>query len=276
MLRSSARSRFDRLARAGTVVLRDPAEGIERVREKIANESERWRRRPPLVVDADWEGSLHAQLETPRPCDAIDAFAPLWSEVVGSLEDRGLYVGRGAYSGWDDADPALARAAWCLTRHSKPLVVVETGVARGFTTRVVLEALEANGAGRLFSIDLPPPLDQTRLANETGAAVTESLRSRWTLIEGSSRRRLPELLRDLGTIDLFIHDSRHTRRNISFELRLAWGALRAGGFVAADDIHGNTGFQDALRAFGWPRSIVCPSDDGGGKFGLIQKPHRTP
>ena len=269
---SSSRHQLDRLARAGLVVLRDPVEGVERVREKIANESQRWAKNAPLTADPDWEAALHAHLHIDWPCEAVEKFPSLWSEVVCSMEVRGLSIGRGTFSGWDDGDPALARAAWCLTCHFRPAVVVETGVARGLTTRVMLEALEANETGHLYSIDLPPPLDENRLAEETGAAVTGELKGRWTLIEGSSRRHLPRLLRELGTIDAFSHDSRHTRRNILFELQEAWAVLRPGGFLLADDIHGNSGFRDAVRAFGGPPSIVCASDDGRGMFGLIRKP----
>lgn len=275
-LGSSSRRRLNRLTRAGLVVLRDPVEGIERVREKISNEAERWGRPSGLTADPAWEASMHAALSADWPCEVADEFAGLWSRIVGFLEEKGLAVGRGSFSGWDDADAALARAAWCLTRHRKPLTIVETGVARGFTTRVILEALEANGAGRLFSIDLPPPLEAGRLANEAGAAVTDELKGRWTLIEGSSRRQLPGLLNDLGTIDLFVHDSRHTYRNMSFELRLAWRALAAGGFLVADDVHGNAAFGDVVKAFGRPPAIVALSDDGAGKFGLIQKPLAAP
>jgi hypothetical protein len=249
---------------------------MDRVREKIANETERWGEPNPLSADPNWEAALHAHVSAPWPCKPAEAFPALWSQIVGSLESRGLSVGRGSFSGWDDADPGLARAAWCLSHHAKPLTVVETGVARGFTTRAVLEALNDNGGGWLFSIDLPPPLEQRRLAQETGAAVTDALKERWTLIKGSSRQRLPGLLRELGTIDLFIHDSRHTRRNISFELQLAWRALRPGGILLADDIHGNTGFKDCLAAFGSPPAIVCSSDDQRGQFGLVFKPPSQP
>ena len=269
---ASSRRRVDRLRRAGLVVLRDPVEGMERVREKIANESQRWRKPNAMTADPDWAAVLHAQLSAEWPCPTVDAFELLWTEVVTSMERRGLAVGRGSFSGWDDADPGLARAAWCLARHCKPLTVVETGVARGFTTRVVLEALKANGGGKLYSIDLPPPLEKGRLTHEVGAAVTDELKGRWTLVEGSSRRRLPGLLLELGTIDLFIHDSRHTRRNILFELGQAWKAIRPGGFLMADDIHDNTGFHESVEAFGRPPAIVCASDDRQGKFGVLRKP----
>ena len=205
--------------------------------------------------------------------DVAEGFDFLWERILSSLREAGLSIGRGAFSGWDDGDPGLLRAAWSIARFRHPLIVVETGVARGLTTRVVLEALQANGdAGHLWSIDLKPPLDAQRLANEAGAAVTAGLRGGWTLVEGSSRRHLPGLLEQLGTIDMFIHDSRHTHRNISFELHHAWAALRPGGFMVVDDIHGNTAFEECVTAFGGPPAIVCPSDDGCGQFGVIAKP----
>ena len=264
-----------RCGRAIVSVARDPVEGVERVREKLADVRQRRAGPTSLHADADWESSLHSLLHLPWPCEESEAFGPLWSETVGSLGRRGLEVGRGAYGGWDDADPGFARAVWCVARHLQPRTVVETGVARGFTTRVILEALEANGVGRLCSIDLPPPLERQRLDAEAGAAVPDRLKERWTLVEGSSRRRLPELLEELGTIDLFIHDSRHTHRNVSFELALAWGALNPDGFELADDVHCNTAFDQSVGKFGRPPSLVCASDDGRGMFGLIQKPDWT-
>jgi len=59
----------------------------------------------------------------------------------------GHRLGPESYFGWNDGDPELVRAIWCLIRHLNPAVVVETGVARGFTTRLILEALERNGWG---------------------------------------------------------------------------------------------------------------------------------
>jgi Methyltransferase domain len=266
------RRRLDRLGRAAAVVLRDPIEGVERVREKIADEGARWTKASSLPPDRDWQASVHALMAAPWRCQEVGGFDPLWQEVQAALRGKGLSVGRGSFSGWDDGDAGLARAAWCVVRHTRPGVVVETGVARGLTTRVVLEALEANRCGRLYSVDLPPPLAKDRLTNEIGVAVTDELKGRWTLIEGSSRRRLPGLLRELGTIDMFIHDSRHTRRNITFELRLAWNALRQGGVILADDIHGTVAFEESIEAFGRPPAVVCTSDDRRGRFGLIKKP----
>jgi hypothetical protein len=159
---------------AAGALARDPREGIERARERIAQRRER--RRPPQRYEADraWEDSLHQLLGCPWPCDARRESDALWRDVVSSLTASGLAVGRGSYVGWDDAGPGLARAAWCLTRHMRPKKVVETGVARGVTTRLILEGLERNGEGRLWSIDLPP-LRQGDLPEETGAAVRSAV-----------------------------------------------------------------------------------------------------
>ena len=84
-------------------------------------------------------------------------------------------------------------------------------------------------------------------------------------VEGSSRRRLPRLLADLDEIGLFVHDSIHTGRNLRFELDLALSALEAGGAVVSDDVHMNAAFQ----AYAGRGTLVCPSDDGAGLFGII-------
>jgi hypothetical protein len=46
-----------------------------------------------------------------------------------------------------DAEVTLARAVWCAARHVRPEVVIETGVAHGVTSRIVLEALNKNDRG---------------------------------------------------------------------------------------------------------------------------------
>jgi Methyltransferase domain len=261
---------------AELIATRNPADNLELLRERLAAMRRDQPGSPGLEPDSIWENNLHRLLTVTWPCGELDAFAELWEETVSSLGRQGLDVGRWAYYGWDDADRGLARVAWCVTCHLQPRAVVETGVARGFTTRVILEALRANGAGRLCSIDLPPVLREPRPGDETGSVVGEGLKRRWTLVEGSSRRRLPRLLRELGTIDLFVHDSRHSRRNVSFELTRAWQALVPGGFLLVDDVHRNGTFGACVRRFGGPAAIVCASDDRKGLFGPIQRPAVAP
>jgi predicted O-methyltransferase YrrM len=136
--------------------------------------------------------------------------------------------------------------------------VVETGVAHGFTSRFILQALASNRAGRLWSIDLPPL--NPGLRQQVGIAVPKELSDRWTYIQGSSRRRLPKLLSELEPIDLFIHDRLHSERNVRFEMDRAWAKLRPGGAIIVDDVDVSWGFHTFSESFPGHFCLVCEAE----------------
>jgi predicted O-methyltransferase YrrM len=263
-------------ARASVAVAAQPYEGLERAIERVAQRAERVRGPWRYVPQGDAEARLHVSLGEPWPCPAQHEFEEVWSRCVARLRAEGTEIGRGAYNGWDDADAGLARVAWCLVRHLRPAVVLETGVARGLTTSIVLEGLEANGDGRLWSVDVPPLL-RSELADETGSAVDAQHRRRWTLLRGSSRRMLPGLVAGLAPapVDLFLHDSMHTTRNVGFELAQVWPALAPGGVVLADDIESNRAFGTFARQHPEAEALVFEADDGRALFGCLRKPARA-
>jgi predicted O-methyltransferase YrrM len=258
-------------ARASAAVATQPYEGFERTFERVAERVEAlrssWRYLPP----DDAERRVHALLDAPWPCPSQREFDEVWPRLTSRLHAGGLELGRGAYGGWDDADPGLARVAWCLVRHLRPSAVVETGVARGLTTSLLLEGLERNGDGRLWSVDLPP-LIRTDLADETGRAVEQHQRRRWTLLKGSSRRLLPGLIDGLDAVDLFVHDSMHTTRNVGFELSVVWPALTPGGVALLDDVEKNRAFAQFSREHPEADALLFKADDGGALFGCLRKP----
>ncbi len=270
-MRSSAHARLAYAIRAGKVIAAHPRDGFERVLEKLAERQDRRRLPGEHPVPSGGERELHELLGLPWPCPEHDAFEELWGAVTATLAERGLVGGRGSFGGWDDGDVRLCRLAWCLVRHCRPDRVVETGVARGLTTRVVLEGLERNGGGHLWSIDLPPLIER-RLAEETGAAVTAELTGRWTLLQGSSRHVLPGLLEQLGDVGLFVHDSMHTTRNVTFELEHVWPALAAGGVALVDDVERNRAFGRFVEARPGVGAIVCAAEDGRALLGAAVKP----
>lgn len=136
----------------------------------------------------------------------------------------------------------LARLCYVLCRIRKPQIVIETGVANGVTSTFILQALEANGTGELHSIDLPPLAVYG--GSEVGSLIPQELRHRWRLHLGSSRRLLPPLVKRLGRVDLFIHDSLHSYHNIRRELRIASRGLPSNGIVVVDNIAGNSAFTE--------------------------------
>jgi len=260
-------------------VPRDPVGAWLWAKEELDDRREH--RRPPCPYrgNKDWERELHQALGLTWPSPFAAEFNTAWAAVMDRYKAQGIAIGRGAFAGWGDGEPGMIRAVWCLIRHLRPANVVETGVARGFTSRMILEALERNRKGYLWSIDLPP-VQAPELHAQIGSAVDPELRHRWTYLRGTSRQRLPRLLRDLGSIDLFVHDSRHTEQNVRFELDRAWAALRPGGAVVADDIDMNWGFNSFMRTATGHLSLICYAEplrpdrkrfEGTGLFGIALK-----
>ncbi len=242
--------------------------------------AEREQRKPqcPYKSDGDWEHRLHNQIGAPWPCPLLSEYWSLWRKVISELEAKGVQVGPESFGSWNDGDAALVRTIWCLTCHLKPMRVVETGVAHGVTSRFILEALDRNRGGHLWSIDLPPI--QPFWKRQVGIAVGDRLKARWSYIKGSSRRRLPKLLSQLGAIDLFIHDSLHSERNVRFELDRAWPVLTKRGAMVVDDVDANWGFQSFTQTFSGQESMVCEAEplrpdlrrfNKKGLFGILLK-----
>jgi hypothetical protein len=220
-------------------------------------------------VEEDYGPAFHEMLGLPWPCDELRHFERIWKDIEDQLAAVGLPFGRWTYGEYSDADPALGAVTWCAVRHLRPERVIETGVARGVTSRLILEALSLNGTGHLWSVDLPHPL-RPELHHETAAAVPATCRDRWSYVRGSSRSQLPALVSRLGTVDVFVHDSLHTARNMRFELRTVWPALRHGGLVLVDDVD-NQAFRDFVDNSGGSLSAVIRSADGPWMFGVLRK-----
>jgi len=182
--------------------------------------------------------------------------------------------------------PAEGALLYGLVRALQPTVAIETGTASGISTIYLLAALQRNGGGRLISIDLPfeagvgqelrpliagtsidledsSPLPQGK---EAGWAVPEELRRRWELRLGNARELLPATLAEVGEIDLFFHDSLHSRDHMLFEFETAWPRLTPDGFLVADDIFQRR--HDALPAFA---RRVGRRFSTFGNLGLIRK-----
>jgi hypothetical protein len=207
------------------VAIRHPREALDHLETQFAL-NETTTAVTPVQARDDWREQLHRLLDTPYPCVAGDDFTRVWDRISAEVTD--VPAGQA-----HDADPALAEVVWHAVRHLRPAVVVETGVSRGITSRVILEALRANAGGRLWSVDLPPLEDPWRRL--VGTAVPAELRGRWSYRRGASSRLLPGVVGEVGEIDLFIHDSLHTPGNFEFELRTVWPRLRPGGLVVIDD-----------------------------------------
>jgi hypothetical protein len=221
--------------------------------------------------EEDWYERLHGLLGAPWPCPEAGHVPGLLADIGALLSAKGFGTGRHTYGWYSDAEIELCSAIWCTVRHALPEVVIETGVAHGISSRVVLEAMSLNDRGHLWSIDLPHPLKHD-LHDQTGVAVTDSLRPRWTYIAGESRRRLPPLVAEVGRVQLFIHDSLHTARNTLFEMEHAASIMSPGGVMLIDDIRGHDAFITFAKRHPEYQTLRCSTADRVAGFGVAIRP----
>lgn len=204
-----------------------------------------------------------------------------FDRLIKEFNGKKLFLRRDrAYGNAGDFDVLIL---YLLTRTNKPEVIVETGVASGRSSMVILEALRENGRGRLYSIDLPQyytgqnphvSLDQggrekyegfINKEKEPGWLVPESLRNNWQLILGDTKLELPKLLSQLNKIDIFFHDSDHSYETMFFEYNQAWPHINLNGFLVSDDIKRNMAFKNFINKVS-PKFFT--QHDG---LGIIQK-----
>jgi predicted O-methyltransferase YrrM len=185
--------------------------------------------------------------------------AELPSFLVAENKDPGMTIKWSATS-------ELAAMTYALVKLIKPDVMVETGVGAGVSSWTILQAMEENGVGRLVSIDLPTP--NTELLPEVGYLIPNGLRHRWELRTGPSQRLLPQTLAELGEIDIFQHDSRHSYSNQLREYRTAWPFIKPGGMLVSDDVS-NDALHDASHT--WEREPTIIGQSKESPIGLVRK-----
>ncbi|MCI4347815.1 MAG: class I SAM-dependent methyltransferase [Thermoplasmata archaeon] len=133
-----------------------------------------------------------------------------------------------------------------MTRATRPDHVVETGVSSGVSSVHFLAGLRRNGHGTLHSVDRPEVQSAESLAAEespvsvppgrsSGWAIPPEYLSGWDLRLGLSQEQLPRLVRDVSSVDIFLHDSHHTPSHLTFELETIRPKLHPGSVVMADN-----------------------------------------
>ena len=161
--------------------------------------------------------------------------------------------GRGPIPIFYGPSPELIKIIYAVCRFMRPKAVVETGVARGFTSTGVLTALEENGSGRLYSVELPSLyIGYTR---QVGELIPKHLRSRWSLELGPSAVVLPRLMKGLPPIDVFIQDSASNYDNQTTEYSIALGYMAPGGVLISNTLN-NDAFVEMAESSGYAWAVI--------------------
>lgn len=205
------------------------------------------------------------------------------SEAIATRYDPGLWEEAGEFDAQNrgHAERILARIPhdlggggdhrflYWLARYLKPQAVLETGVAAGWSSRAFLLALKKNGAGKLYSSDLP----YFRLPNPerfVGVLVEPELRQGWSLHVEGDEINLPRILEMVPRIDIFHYDSDKMRSGREFAMSLVREKLSPGGIMVMDDIFNDDWFRTYVTDHDLPFEVV------ESRYGIIGSLNRPP
>lgn len=161
----------------------------------------------------------------------------------------------------------FADVCYAICRLTAPEVAFETGVAFGWTSAFILAALEQNGRGHLYSVDLPAFRPGAERIG--GAVVPDRLRHRWTLSFGAQATLLPEMLKAVERVDFFHYDSDKTYQGMKWGFETVWPKIAGGGVLMSDDVDNDAFLEFAASQRQAPVVIVKPTD--GQRVALLKR-----
>jgi len=164
-------------------------------------------------------------------------------------------------------DRNVSRLLYFISKYSKPDLIIETGIANGFSSSYLLLALEHNKHGNLISID--DIVRPWHIPESMGLAIPNNLKKRHQIVIGNASTKLSDILREKKYVDVFIHDSSHTYQNMQKEFRIAWPYVKNGGFLLSDDVSQHDAFIEFVEEVKMEPLII--KKENGGHFGIIKK-----
>jgi hypothetical protein len=135
-----------------------------------------------------------------------------------------------------------------LTRLYRPEIVLETGVAAGYSSNAFLSALKRNEQGSLFSSDFP----YFRINNPElyiGILVDDELKSGWYLLIEGDKINLPVICNKIDKVDIFHYDSDKSYAGRDYAFNLIRSKIHKESVIIFDDIQDNNYFKDFVHKY---------------------------
>ena len=183
-------------------------------------------------VSANWLGkkcdSLYSSSEQfIRDCPEFHSVdSGLLLNGISHFEDAIKIKSEIIYGKNFDCEAGLASFLYAYILTKKPRAIIETGVANGITTNVIMAALEKTG-GTLYSFDV-----DARTKNVYAG------KGNWVFhhLDKNFKNTLEATVQKIPGVDLWLHDSDHGFMWQSFEYALAAKVLTPSGILVSDDI----------------------------------------
>lgn len=130
-----------------------------------------------------------------------------------------------------------------ITRIKKPKIIIETGVAAGYSSQTFLSAIDVNGFGKLYSSDFP----YFRIKNPEqyiGYLVEERFKNNWFLSIQGDQFALPQFSKIVNKIDIFHYDSDKSYNGQKNAIKNLKNNIDDETIIIIDDIQDNLFFKN--------------------------------
>lgn len=210
------------------------------------------------IAESRWSTILRECLEEARSVPHAEQVFERKAFVEKYMEELEAKYGAYYKPGWVNLDDALF--LYWVVRMLKPKAIVQTGVCNGLSSAFMMLALAKNGPeGTLHVVDMPPIFDSSDdnwkikgkvygvvipEGKSSGWLVPDAYRDRYEVLNGDAKDLLPGLLKKVGSIDMFYHDSDHTYDHMMFEFIESKKYLTKRGVIVSDDISWNSSLWD--------------------------------
>ncbi|MCR9191789.1 MAG: class I SAM-dependent methyltransferase [Gammaproteobacteria bacterium] len=210
------------------------------------------------ISEDQWQDILKQSLAELKAIPHAEQLFQRIAYVENYMTELGSKYGSVYRPGWVNLDDAIF--LYWVVRNLKPKTIVQTGVCNGLSAAFMVLAMVKNGGeGNLHTVDLAPTFNADDPAwtakgeiygvtipegKTSGWLVPDAYQDRFSVIQGDAKLMLPELLKKLGSIDMFYHDSDHTYEHMMFEFMEAKKYLSKSGVFVADDISWNASLWD--------------------------------
>jgi len=141
-----------------------------------------------------------------------------------------------------NGEKQLFMLLYTISSEIKSGEIIETGVANGFTTNSIMEALkDGMSSASLTSFDILP---------ETINAYVGDRKWNFQLLSGKRiHKQLQKIVADFDNINLWVHDSDHSYKWQKFEYTLASQKLPSGGILVSDDIDTSAAWIEVIPKY---------------------------
>lgn len=141
-----------------------------------------------------------------------------------------------------------------LIRLKKPQNIIETGVLYGFSSEVILQGIDKNKKGHLYSSDLPK-YSFSDPQKMIGIIVTKRLKKYWELNIHGDQKSINRFLTKSKKIDFFHYDSDKHYRSRKYILNKIISHFSDDGTLLMDDIQDNVFFKDFINFYNFKFTI---------------------